>query len=366
MTSMTTFVEAVRRHPRRAMIAGAGLALATITLLKLQLLWLFVMIFADGIVPLVPGEAALLSQAPAAFAGGLSSVLVLAGVAATAAFLGDTTTYLLGRWVGTDRFAWQRRPRVTGLLARTGTELERRGLPLILSARLLPGWRVAITFMAGATHLGWPRFVVASLLGALLWAAYLLGIGTTIGAITGGGPVVVAILSLATTAGLAHVVRRLRRGRQSRSVLKKSRSSSVASSANTPVTTSGRWFSRLSRTTSHKDPTAPALSSYAPKTRRSTRESTTAPAHMVHGSRVTTSVQPESRHSPVTSAAARKATTSAWPVGSPSASRTLWPRAMTSPSGPSTTAPIGTSPVVSAARASSRAARIAASYFMRW
>lgn len=293
------------------MIAGTSLAIALITLLKLQVLWLFVLIFVDGIIPLVPGEAALLSQAPAAFAGGLPAVLVLAGVAATAAFLGDTTTYLLGRWVGTNRFAWQRHHRVARLLERTGTELERRGLPLILSARLLPGWRVAVTFMAGATHLGWPRFMVASALGAMLWAAYLLGIGTTIGALTGGGPILVAILSLATTAVATQAVRSIRRGRQPRSAPKKSRSSASDSSADTPEMTSGRWLSRRSRTTSHREPTAPAFSSYAPKTRRSTRESTTAPAHMVHGSRVTTSVQPQSRHSPTTAAAARNATTSA-------------------------------------------------------
>jgi len=38
------------------------------------------------------------------------------------------------------------------------------------------------------------------------------------------------------------------------------------------------------------DATAPALGSYAPKTRVGIRASTRAPAHIVHGSRVTTSV----------------------------------------------------------------------------
>ena len=39
--------------------------------------------------------------------------------------------------------------------------------------------------------------------------------------------------------------------------------------------------------------------------------------HMVHGSRVTMSVQPLSRQLPIADAAARRALTSAWPVGSP-------------------------------------------------
>ena len=58
-------------------------------------------------------------------------------------------------------------------------------------------------------------------------------------------------------------------------------------------------------------PTAPAFGSQAPKTTRATRARTSAPAHIVHGSRVTTSVQPSSRHSPRACAASRIATTSA-------------------------------------------------------
>src|SRR6478752_6698705 len=138
-------------------------------------------------------------------------------------------------------------------------------------------------------------------------------------------------------------------------------SSSADSADSTSETTSGRWLSRRSRTTSHRLPTAPAFSSQAPKTIRSTRLSTAAPAHIVHGSRVTTRVCPSRRHSPRARAASRSATTSACPVGSCSASRTLRPRPTVVPSGPTTTAPMGTSPVASADRASSRAACMAAS-----
>ena len=70
-----------------------------------------------------------------------------------------------------------------------------------------------------------------------------------------------------------------------------------------------------------------------------------APAHIVHGSRVTTSVQPSSRHEPRAAAACRMATTSACPVGSWSRSRMLRPWPITSPPASTTSAPIGTSPV---------------------
>ena len=79
---------------------------------------------------------------------------------------------------------------------------------------------------------------------------------------------------------------------------KKSRISGGALRLQHPAYTSGRWLSRRSRTTSHSDPTAPVFGSQAPNTTVETRASTSAPAHIVHGSRVTTSVQPSSRHVP--------------------------------------------------------------------
>lgn len=171
---------------------------------------LFALVVADGIVPPVPSEAVLLAHTPAAFAAGWPAVVGLWLLAATAAFLGDTITYSLGRLIGTDRFAWQRSKWVARLLDRTGIELERRGVPLIVSARLMPGWRVAITFLAGASRLSRSRFLLASALGSTLWAAYMVGIGATVGALTGAGPLVVAAVSLVTMAVLGQVVRVVR------------------------------------------------------------------------------------------------------------------------------------------------------------
>lgn len=194
------------------LLGAAALVVLLLGLVPGQLLVVFALVLADGVVPLVPGEAALLAQAPAALAAGWPAVLGLAAVAACAAFLGDLTTYFLGRRVGIDRFAWQRRRRVARVLTRTGAELDRRGLFLIVSARLLPGWRVAISFMAGATGLSLPRFLAASGLGAALWAGYLLGMGSAVGSITGGGPILVAVVSLAVMSLVTGALRWLRRG----------------------------------------------------------------------------------------------------------------------------------------------------------
>src|SRR6185437_17149325 len=66
--------------------------------------------------------------------------------------------------------------------------------------------------------------------------------------------------------------------------------SAAHSFSNTPATTSGRWFCRRSRSTSHSDPTAPVRGSHAPNTTLATRASPIAPAHIVHGSTVTARV----------------------------------------------------------------------------
>lgn len=176
----------------------------------MSLLLVFVLIVVDGVVPMVPGEATLLAAAAPAVASGPPAVAGLVMLAATAAFLGDGLAYALGRCVGTTRFGWQRRPRVARLLARTAALLDRRGAALIVSARFLPGWRVAITFLAGATRLSLGRFLAASAVGSVAWACYLLAVGTTVGALTGAGPLVVAGVSLVVTTLLSQVVRWVR------------------------------------------------------------------------------------------------------------------------------------------------------------
>lgn len=182
----------------------------------MSLVLLFALIVADGVVPPVPSEAVLLAHTPGAFAAGWPAVVGLWLLAATGAALGDTISYSLGRLIGTDRVAWQRRPWVARVLQRTGVELERRGVPLIVSARLMPGWRVAITFLAGAGRLPRSRFHLASALGSMMWAAYMIGIGGTVGALTGAAPLVVAAVSLVIMAVLGQLVRwvRARSGRR--------------------------------------------------------------------------------------------------------------------------------------------------------
>jgi membrane protein DedA with SNARE-associated domain len=122
------------------------------------------LVAGDAIVPVFPGESAVVAAAVLAADGELMVWLVL-----LAAF---------GRWAGTrlvrryasegdraERVQWAR-----GLL-------ERRGVALIVAAQFVPGGRNVIMFSAGTLHYPLRRFVAAEALGAALWAAFQTAIG---------------------------------------------------------------------------------------------------------------------------------------------------------------------------------------------
>src|SRR3984893_680245 len=90
-----------------------------------------------------------------------------------------------------------------------------------------------------------------------------------------------------------------------------------------------------------------------------------APAHMGHGSSVTTRVTPSNRHPPSRRAARRSTSISACAVASPLRSMRLDAAASTVPSRIAS-APTGTSPRPAAARASCSAARIRRSASTVW
>src|SRR5699024_12349611 len=123
------------------------------------------------------------------------------------------------------------------------------------------------------------------------------------------------------------------------------RRTSWHSASKTPARTSGTNRAPGARKTSTSEPHAPVFGSHAPKTTEETRAAWAAPAHMAHGSKVTTNSQPSKRQeSPYSRTAARIASTSACAVGSAKASRRLTPAANSTPSGPYITAPTGTPP----------------------
>ncbi len=137
---------------------------------------IFLVVAGDGLIPILPGETAIVAAAVLAANGSLSLPLViLAGAAGAVA--GDTAAY----WIGRVGHGPIRRTitRVAGAerLAAAEGMVQRQGPALVFVGRFLPGIRIAINLSCGAGHMSFPRFLTFDVLGGLAWAgqAALLG-----------------------------------------------------------------------------------------------------------------------------------------------------------------------------------------------
>jgi membrane-associated protein len=131
----------------------------------------------DALLPFFPSETAAIAAGVLAGAGDLNILLVVAAAAA-GAFVGDNSSYVVGRTAGNAAVSRLFRP--GGGLARlewAGRVLDRRGSYLIVVARFVPGGRTAVTLTAGLTRMRERRFIPAAAVAALLWASFAGGLG---------------------------------------------------------------------------------------------------------------------------------------------------------------------------------------------
>lgn len=145
-------------------------------------MWAYPLLFAicagDAVFPALPSETAMIVCGIQAARGQLSLPLVIA-VGAAGAFVGDNTSYALGRFAGqpvVDRFFSSERAQARLDWARRF--LKERGSYILIVARFIPGGRTATTFTSGLVHMRWLlRFVPYIFVAAVLWAVYgaLLG-----------------------------------------------------------------------------------------------------------------------------------------------------------------------------------------------
>src|SRR3954447_18195631 len=138
---------------------------------------LLALVAMDGLIPLVPGEGAVLTGSILAAGGDLNVVLVFAAAFA-GAFAGDNAAYGAGRLLGRraiDRLARGERSRERVHWARE--LIRRRGRSIIVVARFVPGGRTATTLAAGSLEMPWRRFAAADALACGAWAAYVTALG---------------------------------------------------------------------------------------------------------------------------------------------------------------------------------------------
>ncbi len=140
---------------------------------------LFAIVFAEtGLVvfPFLPGDS-LLFIAGAFCANGLMSAPLLIALLVTAAVTGNTVNYLIGRAIGTRVFTRDYRWIDRSALEKTHAFFEAHGGKTIVLARWLPVIRTFAPFVAGISSMGFGRFQMFNISGALAWVVALVMAG---------------------------------------------------------------------------------------------------------------------------------------------------------------------------------------------
>jgi membrane-associated protein len=164
----------------------------------------------DVLFPLIPSETIVITASVLAAQGSLSIALIVPLVAA-GAFIGDNTSYLLGRTAG-DPIA---RRLFRGERGRQRLEWARRGIRshgplLVMAGRFIPGGRTASTFASGL-ELRYRRFALADALAASAWAVYASALGYLGGAAFRDSVWKSLVVSLAAAAAITLAIEGWRR-----------------------------------------------------------------------------------------------------------------------------------------------------------
>ncbi|MER2088729.1 MAG: VTT domain-containing protein [Sporosarcina sp.] len=150
----------------------------------------FLIVFVEtGLVifPFLPGDSLLFASGALAAMGAFNIVLLLI-VFFTAAVIGDTVNYHIGKKVGTaispnslvGKFINQEKMRIAENF------FNRHGGKTIVIARFMPFIRTFAPFVAGASRMNYSYFLFYNIVGAVLW----VGICTIAGYYFGNIPIV--------------------------------------------------------------------------------------------------------------------------------------------------------------------------------
>ncbi|MDR1871016.1 MAG: DedA family protein [Deltaproteobacteria bacterium] len=142
---------------------------------------LFLIVFWEtGVVicPFLPGDSLLFAAgAIAAREGSPLSPWVLLAVIITAAFLGDTFNYWIGRLLGPKVFNRDGRFLKKRYLDKTRDFYEKYGASTIIIARFVPIVRTFAPFVAGVGAMRYRRFLSFNVIGGVAWALAFIWAG---------------------------------------------------------------------------------------------------------------------------------------------------------------------------------------------
>ena len=146
--------------------------------------WIYAILFAivfceTGLVvtPFLPGDS-LLFVAGALWAASGMEIDLLMATLVVAALCGDNCNYWIGRTLARRVMDW-RHSRFFNrkLFDRTQAFYARHGGKTVVLARFVPLVRTFAPFVAGVGHMPYVRFLLFSVLGAILWVGILVPAG---------------------------------------------------------------------------------------------------------------------------------------------------------------------------------------------
>ena len=145
---------------------------------------LFLIIFVETglvVMPFLPGDSLLFAAgALAASTGAIDPALIILCLS-TAAILGDSLNYQIGRYIGPRVFEIDNRFIKQEHLLKTHAFFEKHGGKTIIFARFLPFFRTFVPFIAGASKMDYKFFFLFNVVGGILWIASLTLLGFAFG-----------------------------------------------------------------------------------------------------------------------------------------------------------------------------------------
>jgi len=128
------------------------------------------------VTPFLPGDSLLFAVGAFAGIGSLDPILV-SSLLITAAVLGDSTNYWVGRFIGPRAFSGSIRFLKKEYLDQTHAFYAKHGRKTVILARFLPILRTFAPFVAGVGAMPYASFLAMSVAGSLCWVGLFVSAG---------------------------------------------------------------------------------------------------------------------------------------------------------------------------------------------
>ncbi len=151
----------------------------------LTYLILFVVIFAETgfvITPFLPGDSLLFAAGALIAAGNTGlSIGLLALILIAAAFLGNTTNYLIGNYLGPKVFKPNNRVLKLDYYLQTQAFFDKHGALAVIISRFMPIIRTVAPFVAGVGKMPFLKYSLYNIIGGTAWIILFLFAGYFLG-----------------------------------------------------------------------------------------------------------------------------------------------------------------------------------------